>query len=94
MYSMLSTFFWPFLQSELSSKGSLVDANDFIAIVVKEQEEFPLQRSCTYTHSTLLFHNEVFPEYDLIVEREKVCILHLWHQKGSQCTLELREDIR
>ena len=67
MYSMLSTFFWPFLQSELSSNGSLVDANDFIAIVVKEQEEFPLQRSCTYTHSTLLFHNEVFPEYDLKV---------------------------
>ena len=44
---MVSKFFWPFLQSELSSNGNLVDANDFIPSVEKAQEEFPLQRSLT-----------------------------------------------
>ena len=47
MYSIVSKFFWPFLQSELSSIGSLVDAKDFIVVVEKAQEEFPLQRSPT-----------------------------------------------
>ena len=47
MYSMVSKFFWPFLQSELSSNGNLVDANDFIASVEKAHEEFPLQRTLT-----------------------------------------------
>ena len=47
MYSILRVFFWPFLQSLLSSKGDFSDANDFIVIVEKAQEEFPLQTSRT-----------------------------------------------
>ena len=50
MYSMESKFFWPFLQSELSSSGKFVEAKVFIVFVEKKQVDFPLQRSrtCAY----------------------------------------------
>ena len=84
---MASKFFWPLLQSELSSNGSLVDANDLISLVEMAQEEFPLQRSRTYvSHS-----NTVFCFKRFCSRKEKNCMYmlpNLWRRKCSRCRLE------